>query len=53
MAKDRLRTHDMKLIKISEDKAEYSVSGGQNDQTFSFYVLFVKDTNGIWQIRFF
>ncbi|MFZ2629950.1 MAG: hypothetical protein WA081_10805, partial [Desulfosalsimonadaceae bacterium] len=45
--------HDMQLIKVTEDEAEYSILGDQDGQTFSFYLLFVKDADGIWRIRFF
>lgn len=45
--------HDMQLVKITEDEAEYNILGDQGGETFSFYLLFVKDADGIWRIRFF
>jgi hypothetical protein len=44
---------DLRLLKITENEAEYSVIGNQAGRKFSFYVLFVRDMDGIWRIRFF
>lgn len=45
--------HDMQLIRISGSKAEYNIQGDQGGQTYSFYVVFIKDVDGIWRIGFF
>jgi hypothetical protein len=45
--------YDFQLVEISEYEAEYSVLGDQDGQIFSFYVLFIRDSDGIWRIRFF
>jgi hypothetical protein len=41
------------MIRISDREAEYNVLGDQGGQTYSFYVLYIKDSDGIWRIRFF
>ena len=45
--------NDISLVKMKNGKAEYNVLGNQDGTTYSFYVLFVKDHDGIWRIRFF
>jgi hypothetical protein len=45
--------HDMELVRITGTKAEYNVQGDQDGQTYSFYVVFIKDSDGIWRISFF
>ena len=32
---------------------EYEMWAEQDGQTYSFYILFVKDADGIWRIQFF
>jgi hypothetical protein len=41
------------LVKIQENQAEYSLIGQQDGQSFSFYLVFQKSADGIWQISFF
>lgn len=41
------------LIDIGDNVAEYEMTATQDGQTFSFYVEFVKDEDGIWRIRFY
>jgi len=41
------------LINIGDNVAEYEMTTTQDGQTFSFYVEFVRDTDGIWRIRFY
>ena len=41
------------LVKITDNMAEYEMTATQDGQTLSFYVEFVKDTDGIWRIRFY
>lgn len=41
------------LVKIVDNVAEYEMTATQDGQTLSFYVEFVKDTDGIWRIRFY
>ena len=43
----------IELVQISDGMAEYNMPGEQDGQTYSFYVLFVKDSDGIWRIKFF
>ena len=38
------------LVKIEEDMAEYNLVGEQAGQSFSFYLLFQKTTDGTWRI---
>ncbi|MBI9090255.1 MAG: hypothetical protein JEZ12_13645 [Desulfobacterium sp.] len=45
--------HDMQLIRIAGSKAEYNVQGNQSGTMYSFYVVFIKDNDGIWRISFF
>lgn len=44
---------DLAMVKVYDRMAEYSVRGMQDGQPYSFYVLFVKDTDGIWRISYF
>lgn len=41
------------LVKIVDNLAEYEMTATQDGQTLSFYVEFVRDTDGIWKIRFY
>lgn len=41
------------LVKIVDNLAEYEMTATQDGQTLSFYVEFVRDTDGIWRIRFY
>jgi len=41
------------LIDIGDNVAEYEMTATQDGQTFSFYVEFVRDTDGIWRLRFY
>jgi YVTN family beta-propeller protein len=41
------------FIKVMKDAAEYDLRAIRNGKTYSFYVLFIKDTDGIWRIRSF
>lgn len=41
------------LVKIVANLAEYEMTATQDGQTLSFYVEFVRDTDGIWKIRFY
>jgi hypothetical protein len=43
----------VELVNIYENIAEYNVLSNQNGQTASFYLLFIKDTDGVWRIRSF
>ncbi|RJP78480.1 MAG: hypothetical protein C4522_12890 [Desulfobacteraceae bacterium] len=44
---------DLAMVNVHDRMAEYSVKGEQGGRQFSFYVLFVKDSDGIWRISFF
>jgi YVTN family beta-propeller protein len=44
---------NIQLIKITDDVAEYEMLATQDGTEFSFYVEFVKDSNGVWKLRFF
>ncbi|MDF1592228.1 MAG: hypothetical protein P1P89_11980 [Desulfobacterales bacterium] len=44
---------DIELVQIRDRIVEYNMPGEQDGQTYSFYILFVKDSDGVWRIRFF
>jgi len=44
---------DLQLIKTSNNRAEYDVRVTRNGKVFSYFVLFVKDENGLWKIKSF
>ncbi|MBI4824336.1 MAG: hypothetical protein HY805_08945, partial [Nitrospirae bacterium] len=44
---------DIKLIKLTEDLAEYDIRTFRNGKEYSFYLLFVRDKSGLWKIRSF
>lgn len=45
--------HGITLVNIVDGEAEYEMAGEQDGQLYSFYLLFIKDNDGIWRIRFF
>jgi hypothetical protein len=44
---------DIGEIQIGDRFAEYEMWAEQEGQTYSFYVLFAKDEDGLWKIHFF
>lgn len=44
---------NIRLIRITDDVAEYEMLATQDGVEYSFYVEFVKDSNGVWKLRFF
>ncbi len=44
---------DIELVHIRENVAEYSMWAEQEGQTYSYYILFVRDSDGLWRILFF
>jgi len=44
---------DIDIVQIKDGVAEYEMWGEQGGQMYSFYILFVKDADGIWRIQFF
>ena len=44
---------DIELVKIKDGVAEYEMWAEQEGQTYSFYIVFVNDSDGIWRIQFF
>ena len=44
---------DVQFIRMMEDSAEYDLRTTRGGKEYSFYVLFVRDKNGIWKIRSF
>jgi hypothetical protein len=44
---------DLTLVKAQDGIAEYVMKGEQGGRQYSFYVLFVKDSDGIWRISHF
>ncbi len=44
---------DLTLVKAQDGIAEYVMKGEQGGQQYSFYVMFVKDSDGIWRISHF
>jgi|LGVE01.1.fsa_nt_gb hypothetical protein len=44
---------DIELVQIKDGVAKYEMWAEQDGQTYSFYILFVKDLDGVWRIQFF
>jgi hypothetical protein len=44
---------DIEMVQVQDKAAEYEMWAEQGGQRYSFYVLFVKDRDGIWRIEFF
>jgi hypothetical protein len=44
---------DISLVAAEEDRAEYEMIRTENGERFSHYVLYVKDTDGTWRVKFF
>ncbi len=44
---------DITMVKARGRMAEYEMWAEQGGQMYSFYILFVKDPDGIWRIDFF
>jgi hypothetical protein len=40
-------------MNITDDVAEYEMPAIQDGIEYSFYIQFVKDSDGIWKLRFF
>jgi hypothetical protein len=45
--------HGLTLVSMRDGIAEFALDSEQEGQRYSFYLLFVKDTDGIWRISFF
>ncbi len=43
----------LRLVAIGDNRAEYEIIVTREDVTYSFYLLFVRDNNGLWKIRAF
>ncbi|OGL46733.1 MAG: hypothetical protein A2W05_02180 [Candidatus Schekmanbacteria bacterium RBG_16_38_10] len=43
----------IQLVSIQDNKAEYEVTVTRNGTTYSFHLLFVRDSNGLWKIQRF
>jgi hypothetical protein len=44
---------DIVLVAAEEDRAEYEMIRTEDGERFSYYVLFVRDADGIWRLKFF
>jgi hypothetical protein len=44
---------DIQLIQAENDRAEYDLRIVRDGTVFSYFVLFVKDENGLWKIKSF
>ena len=44
---------DISLVSADEDRAEYEMLRVDNGEIFSYFVLFVRDTDGVWRLKFF
>ncbi len=44
---------DSRLVAVKETHIEYELLSAENGLTFSYYVEFLRDTDGIWRIAFF
>jgi len=43
----------IQLVKITDNRAEYEIIVTRNATTYSFHLLFVKESNGLWKIERF
>ena len=41
------------LVKVEDNYAEYEIIAARGGVTYSFYLLFIKDENGLWKIKVF
>ncbi|MHB1351674.1 MAG: CAP domain-containing protein [Desulfobulbaceae bacterium] len=44
---------DITLIDMHDGEAEFEMLGEQDEETYSFYVVFIHDEDGVWRLRFF
>jgi len=44
---------DVQKVEIRNAVAEYKMMAEQDGQMYSWYILFIKDSDGIWRIEFF
>jgi hypothetical protein len=44
---------DIALVDLDDFQAEYQMLRSENGETISYYVLFVRDADGIWRLKFF
>ncbi len=45
--------NDIRFINIMKNSVEYDIRAIKNGKEYSFYLLFVKDENGLWKIKSF
>lgn len=51
--KTNLLPFSLYLVKIEDNSAEYEVITTRNGKIYSFHLLFVRNTNGLWKIKRF
>ncbi len=44
---------DIQFIRMMKNSAEYDIRTIEDGKEYSYYLLFVRDENGIWKIRSF
>ncbi len=44
---------NINAINIEENVAEFEMQSIQDGTAYSFYIMFVKDLDGIWKLRFY
>jgi hypothetical protein len=44
---------DISLVALDDRRAEYQMIRTDDDVRLSYFVLFVKDGDGIWRLKFF
>jgi pyruvate dehydrogenase complex dehydrogenase (E1) component len=45
--------NDIQLIRMMKNAIEYDIRTTRNGKEYSFYLLFVRDKDGLWKIRSF
>ncbi|MFQ5916047.1 MAG: hypothetical protein ACE5JS_22975, partial [Nitrospinota bacterium] len=44
---------DLRFVELRGDVAEYELLVVEESQTISYYVEFIRDTDGLWRVSFF
>jgi hypothetical protein len=44
---------DPTLVELDENRAEYQMVRMDNGEATSYFVLFVRDVDGVWRLKFF
>ncbi|MFQ5658012.1 MAG: Ig-like domain-containing protein, partial [Candidatus Methylomirabilales bacterium] len=44
---------DIRIVEVREDLAEYELLVVEDGQSISYYIEFIRDTDGLWRVNFF